>query len=117
MRCIIRRIWGSHGEYRDAHPLQPSLIKRLNRKTYQIGVKVRARILTTVPDSTSQKFVIVGQIGKKDEKNGQGRVVTVFLDFAGTRTRQCEDADFDSWYARGAGHECLMGHKVRSIPR
>lgn len=56
--------------------------------------------------------MIVGQIGRNDEVNGQGRVVVVFLDFAKTRTRQCDDNDFDSWYARSQGHECVMGHKV-----
>ena len=29
------------------------------------------------------------------------------------RDRQCQDGDFEKWYARGrGGHECIMGHKV-----
>ena len=84
------------------------------RKKYNFGVRVRARVLTTVPDSTSQKFVLLGQIGKRDQKGEDGRVVVIHLDFANTRTRQCEDRDFEDWYARSSSHECLMGHKVHS---
>ncbi|KAI0071571.1 Oligoxyloglucan reducing end-specific cellobiohydrolase [Panus rudis PR-1116 ss-1] len=81
-------------------------------KTYKLSAKVRARILTTVPDSTSQKFLIVGQVSKKDAKGSDGRYVTVFLDFANTRTRKCTDDDFEKWYARSkTSEDCLMGHK------
>ena len=86
-----------------------------DRQKYQLDVKVKAKVLTTVPDSTSQKFMIIGQIGRNDEQNGQGRVAVVFLDFAETRPRQCGDSDFESWYARSQGHECIMGHKVRPV--
>lgn len=77
----------------------------------------RARALTTVPDSTSQKFMLIGQLARKDQ-TGDGRYVVVFLDFAKMRPRQCMDADFEKWYARrgdGQEHECLMGHKVSVI--
>ncbi|KAL6301716.1 hypothetical protein BKA93DRAFT_738184 [Sparassis latifolia] len=80
-------------------------------QTYNLGVSMRARILTTVPDSTSQKFVLVGQIAKKDQKQGQGRYAVTFLDFAAMRPRKCGDDDFEPWYARSASYECLMGHK------
>lgn len=74
---------------------------------------MRARILTTVSDSTSQKFILIGQLDKREQNDG-GRFATVFLDFANTRSRQCGDSDFEDWYARPAkGKECLMGHKVR----
>ena len=87
------------------------------RKKYKLDVKVRARALTTVPDSTSQKFLMLGQIARKDQKADQGKFVTVFLDFAETRSRQCGASDFENWYARTASHECLMGHKVRHTSR
>ena len=74
---------------------------------------MRAKILTTIPDSTSQKFLLVGQISRSDEKDGQGRIVTIFLDFANTRGRICDEDDFDKFYARTASDGCLMGHKVR----
>lgn len=69
-------------------------------------------MLTTVPDSTSQKFILVGQVAKRDQKSSDQRWATVFLDFAKTRSRKCEDSDFDQWYARSSGNECIMGHKV-----
>ncbi|KAJ3780213.1 vacuolar protein sorting/targeting protein 10 [Lentinula aff. detonsa] len=81
-------------------------------KTYNIGLKLRARALSTVPDSTSQKFLLVGQVSRKDENyNKYGRYVVVFLDFAGIRNRKCEENDFERWYARSGKSECLMGHK------
>ncbi|THH18907.1 hypothetical protein EUX98_g8876 [Antrodiella citrinella] len=81
-------------------------------KSYNLNLKVRPKILTTIPDSTSQKFVLVGQVGKRDASGSEGRYVVIFLDFAGTRTRKCEERDFDKWYARTAtNEECLMGHK------
>ncbi|KAE9396840.1 Oligoxyloglucan reducing end-specific cellobiohydrolase [Gymnopus androsaceus JB14] len=80
-------------------------------KTYDIGIKLRARALATVPDSTSQKFILVGQVSRNDQKGKYGRYVVVFLDFAGIRTRQCSDSDFEKWNARSGHSECLMGHK------
>ncbi|PCH36493.1 Oligoxyloglucan reducing end-specific cellobiohydrolase [Wolfiporia cocos MD-104 SS10] len=82
-----------------------------NWNTYNYNVNMRARVLTTVPDSTSQKFILVGQIAKRDQEPGKGRYAVVFLDFAQTRSRQCNDNDLEPWYARSSTHECLMGHK------
>ncbi|KAH8104337.1 hypothetical protein DFH11DRAFT_1733918 [Phellopilus nigrolimitatus] len=80
-------------------------------KSLKLQYRIRARALTTVPDSTSQKFMLVGQLARKDQ-TGSGRFVVIFLDFASTRSRQCTDNDFEKWYARsGDKHECIMGHK------
>ncbi|EJU03910.1 Oligoxyloglucan reducing end-specific cellobiohydrolase [Dacryopinax primogenitus] len=77
----------------------------------KFGVNIRARGLTTVPDSTSQKFLLLGTLSRKDQ-NDDGRHVSVFLDFAPLQKRQCGASDFEKWYARTAkGHECVMGHK------
>jgi Sortilin, neurotensin receptor 3, C-terminal len=92
-----------------------SLTCLLRRRKYDLSVKVRARLLTTIPDSTSQKFVLIGSLARKDAKP-EGKHVVVFLDFARMRDRQCQDGDFEKWYARGkGGHECIMGHKVRLV--
>ena len=92
-----------------------SLICLLYRRKYDLSVKLRSRLLTTIPDSTSQKFVLIGSLSRKDAKP-EGKHVVVFLDFAGMRDRQCQDGDFEKWYARGrGGHECIMGHKVRMV--
>ncbi|KAJ7493393.1 vacuolar protein sorting/targeting protein 10 [Mycena galericulata] len=80
-------------------------------KSYDFGVKLRARALLTLPDSTSQKFILLGQVGRKDQTNDIGRFVVVYLDFANTRKRKCTDSDFENWYVRTQKTECLMGHK------
>ncbi|KAF5379399.1 hypothetical protein D9615_006570 [Tricholomella constricta] len=80
-------------------------------KSYDIGVKLRARALMTLPDSTSQKFILLGQVARRDQSKEIGRVVIVFLDFAETRSRKCGEGDFERWFARPAKTECLMGHK------
>ncbi|KIM90139.1 hypothetical protein PILCRDRAFT_811868 [Piloderma croceum F 1598] len=80
-------------------------------KSFNFGIKLRARVLLTVPDSTSQKFILLGQIARKDQKAGLGHFAVVFLDFASTRSRQCGESDFEKWYARSSKSECIMGHK------
>ena len=88
------------------------LMTVMRRNEYDIGIRLRARILTTVGDSTSQKFLLVGQVARGDQKSGQGRFAAVFLDFAKLDRRKCSDGDFENWTARSSTHECLMGHKV-----
>ena len=80
--------------------------------TLKLQTRMRARALTTVPDSTSQKFMLVGQLARADQTDSN-RYVVIFLDFAPTRSRQCSDNDFEKWYARSAdsAHECIMGHR------
>ncbi|OCF42192.1 signal sequence binding protein [Kwoniella heveanensis CBS 569] len=76
-----------------------------------LGVTVRGLVLTTIPDSTSQKFLLIGTLPRKDAGN-DGRHAMIFLDFAPLQTRQCTESDFEQWYARSEdGKECLMGHK------
>ena len=70
-----------------------------------IGVTLRTVLLTTIPDSTSQKFLLVGTT-KGDRRNA-----IIFLDFAPLRHHQCQDGDFEKWYARSNQGQCLMGHK------
>ncbi|KAF9457576.1 Oligoxyloglucan reducing end-specific cellobiohydrolase [Collybia nuda] len=78
---------------------------------YELDVKLRARALITLPDSTSQKFILLGQVAKRHQSKDIGRVVIVYLDFSSTRPRKCGEDDFEKWYARPAKTECLMGHK------
>ncbi|KDQ61974.1 hypothetical protein JAAARDRAFT_76825 [Jaapia argillacea MUCL 33604] len=83
-----------------------------NWKSFNLGIKMRARALTTVPDSTSQKFVLLGQIARRDQVGNQGRYAVIFLDFATLRRRQCTQNDLERWYARTLSNtECLMGHR------
>ncbi|KAF8523369.1 Oligoxyloglucan reducing end-specific cellobiohydrolase [Hysterangium stoloniferum] len=77
-----------------------------------IGVKIRARVLTTIPDSTSQKFLLIGTLHKNDVGSDKRQHASVFLDFAPLRKEKCREDQFERWYARSAkGKECVMGHK------
>ncbi|EDR05426.1 VPS10-like protein [Laccaria bicolor S238N-H82] len=84
---------------------------------YDIGIKFRARALMTLPDSTSQRFLLLGQVARKDQTKDTGRVVIIQLDFSGTRKRKCVEGDFEKWYVRTSKTECLMGHKHLPCPR
>jgi len=80
-----------------------------------LGIKLRAHGLLTLPDSTSQKFLLLGSVARKDQTSNDGKVVIVHLDFSPTRNRKCQEDDFEKWYARkgdGEDAECIMGHKV-----
>ena len=62
--------------------------------------------LTTIPDSTSLKFVLVAQKGEK--------YYLFSIDFDDLHERKCGDGDFEKWYARvddKGEAQCLMGHK------
>ncbi|CAO1629918.1 unnamed protein product [Parajaminaea phylloscopi] len=86
-------------------------------KTWQklsLGLKMRAKILTTIPDSTSLKFLLVGTQARIDA-GSKPRHVAAFLDFATVGKRKCAEKDFEKWYAEDGGtneaKRCLMGHK------
>lgn len=68
-------------------------------------------MVTTTPDSTSLKFILVGKLkGKKSEKE----YVVYSVDFSGLHERKCEDDDFEEWAARldeNGEPDCLMGQK------
>jgi len=63
------------------------------------GLQIKPMFLTTLPDSTSEKFTLLGE--KSD-----GGFVLVALNFEGTRDRKCnldkkaDGGDFEKWYAR-----------------
>lgn len=70
---------------------------------------VRPQMLTTIPDSTSLKFVLMATTGRiPDLKHW---VYTI--DFAALALKQCSDSDFETWYARKdetGKASCIMGH-------
>ena len=84
-----------------------------------LGMKVRAHILTTVPDSTTEKFTLVASRGKGDESEDKVHVFSI--DFSGMRSSKCildkknlEKSDFEKWYARtnsDGSAACILGHK------
>ena len=75
--------------------------------TADLGEKVRAKVLTTTPDSTSLKFVLLGTVGSKEYK--------IFsIDFEDLHESKCKEDDFEKWYARldeNGEPRCLMGRK------
>ncbi|KAF2467591.1 vacuolar protein sorting/targeting protein 10 [Lindgomyces ingoldianus] len=75
-------------------------------KPIKLNFKFRARELTTVPDSTSLKFVLYGT---RSKKGGGREYVIVHLDFAELHESECKDSDFEPWEARNG--ECIMGQK------
>jgi hypothetical protein len=68
-----------------------------------------------VPDSTSQKFLLIGTQSRK-EAGSEFRHVAIFLDFATQKKRVCDRSkDMERWYAGSgapdAASQCLLGHK------
>ncbi|KAK4046163.1 vacuolar protein sorting/targeting protein PEP1 [Microbotryomycetes sp. JL201] len=86
-----------------------------DRHEVDLGVKIRARLLTTVPDSTALSFVLLGTLTRRSEQRGDSgeRHVIVHIDFETLKKRKCGKNDLEKWYARTLGREpdCLMGHK------
>ncbi|KAM0751951.1 putative signal sequence binding protein [Meredithblackwellia eburnea MCA 4105] len=84
-------------------------------KSFDLGVKIRARLLTTVPDSTSLKFILLGTLTRHSAHKGENgeRHVIIHMDFDTLGKRKCTDRDMEKWYARtlGGKPDCLMGHK------
>ena len=77
---------------------------------FEMEEKVRAKVLTTVPDSTSLKFILLATSGGgSDTKH-----LLVSIDFDNLEMRECEKDDFEDWPARldeKGEPDCLMGHK------
>ncbi|KAF3919799.1 Sortilin [Dactylellina cionopaga] len=81
-----------------------------------LGMTVRARLLTTTPDSTSTKFTMVAAGAPDDDNN---RYYIFHFDFSDVRPRTCKvdksgKGDFEKWYARlddKGDPDCLLGHK------
>ncbi|KAF1959139.1 vacuolar protein sorting/targeting protein 10 [Byssothecium circinans] len=79
-------------------------------KTIKLDYKIRARELTTVPDSTSLKFLLYAVKAERGNKKN----VMIHLDFSEIHERKCEDKDFEDWAARvdeKGDPMCVMGHK------
>lgn len=80
-------------------------------KKVDLGQKVWAKFITTVPDSTTLSFLVGGQEGDKVD----GPFFFFKLDFTGLHERTCGKGDFDEkWPARvneKGEPSCIMGHK------
>ena len=70
-------------------------------------VQIRAKVLTTTPDSTSLKFVLLATVDRRD-------YYVFSIDFNGLHERECKKDDFENWYARPLSKDdpgCVMGQK------
>lgn len=71
--------------------------------------KVHAEYLTTIPDSTTQKFIL-----QATGRDGDKLAFYLYsLDFTGTYGEKCKENDFEDWHARlddSGKPDCLMGH-------
>ena len=93
--------------------LQELRVDELFRKDLNLPVKLRSRVLTTIPDSTSQKFLLIGTLHKSEQSLDKRPHAAIFLDFAPLRKKPCTSEQFEKWVARTSkDKECLMGHKV-----
>jgi len=80
-------------------------------KTIKLDYKIRARELTTVPDSTSLKFMVYASM---IEKSGGRKHVIIHLDFTDLHEGKCGAKDFEEFSARRddkGDAMCVMGHK------
>ncbi|RCI03384.1 vacuolar protein sorting/targeting protein PEP1, partial [Rhizopus stolonifer] len=82
-----------------------------------LGISIRARMLTTDPESSSRNFLLVGSSVRSSSDT---KVQAIQLDFASIFSRQCElntsdesRSDFEKFVARDItdGPDCLMGHE------
>lgn len=92
------------------------LLTCINRDKLDLGISIRARMLTTDPESSSRNFLLVGSSVRSSDQ----KVQAIHLEFASIFSRQCEliehddnRSDFEKWFARDItdGPDCLMGHE------
>lgn len=82
-----------------------------------MGITIRAHLLTSDPESTTAKFLLIGTIKGSGSDDKARSVQAIHLDFSNIFSRKCEDEssgkDLDKWYARDLtpGADCLMGHE------
>lgn len=94
----------------DTDQIRYSLNHGTDWETFDLGKKVRARVLTTVPDSTTLKFILLATTGKGSKTEH----LVISIDFNNLHERKCDDNDFEKWFARldeKGEPDCLMGHK------
>ncbi|KAL8304148.1 hypothetical protein RB597_004564 [Gaeumannomyces tritici] len=70
------------------------------------GIKLNPGFLTTTQDSTSLKFILVGQDSSR-------KFYIIAIDFDGLHEATCKDGDMEEWFARvddKGKPTCIMGH-------
>ncbi|WFD05581.1 vacuolar protein sorting/targeting protein PEP1 [Malassezia vespertilionis] len=75
-----------------------------------LEVGVTPFLLTTIPDGTALKFLLVGSRAR-GTGNDKHRHTALFVDFAPLGMPKCSPKDFEKWYTQLADGKCLMGGK------
>ncbi|KAJ6550404.1 vacuolar protein sorting/targeting protein 10 [Mycena vulgaris] len=75
-------------------------------EAYDFGLKLWPLQLGPSNSPASQKFIMLGQVARKDQSIEIGPHVV-----------KCTEDDFESWYARTPGSDCIMGCKQRDKRR
>lgn len=81
-----------------------------NWETVKLDDKVKAKVLTTTPDSTSLKFFLMATKGGGEDTEHFAMVI----DFEELHEGKCKESDFEKWYAsvdEDKNPTCIMGHK------
>jgi len=76
---------------------------------FELDTMIRAQLLTTIPDSTSLKFILMATTGSPDHFKHW----IYSIDFENLELRKCKTKDFEDWYARADANgkpTCIMGH-------
>ncbi|KAK9765410.1 vacuolar protein sorting/targeting protein PEP1 [Basidiobolus ranarum] len=103
-------------EYPTDHVLY-SYDRGRNWTKVELGATIRARLLTTDSESTTQKFLLLGTKTNNWESDGS-RHTMFHLNFENVLERKCRfeegdsNGDFEKWIARNLedGPDCIMGH-------
>ncbi|OCK77613.1 vacuolar protein sorting/targeting protein 10 [Lepidopterella palustris CBS 459.81] len=80
-------------------------------ETLKLDFKFRAYELTTIPDSTSLKFIATGARRASD---GAVEHIIISLDFSDLPEGKCKDSDFNDWNSRvdeKGNAICIMGQQ------
>ena len=81
-----------------------------NWQKADIGMKLRAKFLTTEPGSSTLNFLLMGTTGKGSSMEWH----ILKIDFEGLHERMCTKNDFETWFARvddKGKPTCIMGHE------
>ncbi|KAF2481104.1 glycosyl hydrolase [Neohortaea acidophila] len=77
---------------------------------YEMDDDIQPIALTTVPDSTSRKFILTAAKGRGSDR----KYYIISISFVDYDLKECGKSDFEDWYARVDDEgkpTCIMGHK------
>ncbi|ODV63374.1 vacuolar protein sorting/targeting protein 10 [Ascoidea rubescens DSM 1968] len=84
--------------------------RNMGKTWKQVSIKdsIYAKVLTTTPDSTSSKFLIIG-------KTSNGKYKSISLNFDKLFDRKCVENDMEDWYVPSVNGQsmCFMGYKQK----